>query len=78
MCALCANDRTRHTMIHTKQDYLNFIQIKKKDAMDEAMALGEANEILFRQQEVKKKLAMQAKQLGGSKIDWENVTVPKK
>ena len=63
-------------MIHTKQDYLDFINIKKKDAMDEANALGEANEILARQEEVKKKLKLQANKLGGTKMDWENVTVP--
>jgi len=44
--------------------------------MDEANALGEANEILARQEEVKKKLKLQANKLGGTKMDWENVTVP--
>lgn len=71
-CKWCKNDRSLHTIIHTKKDYEVMIARRNADIMSAAVDLGEANEIAARQAETKRKLKLQNKKLGGAKIDWED------
>ena len=48
--------------------------MRNQDLMSAANTLGEANEIVARQAETKRKLKEQAGKLGGAKIDWEDTT----
>lgn len=72
VCKHCMYDRALHTMIHTKEDYQAIIAKKNMDAMNSNMAIQEANEILARQEEVKKKLREQMNALGGVQQNWED------
>ena len=45
-CLHCKYDRNLHTIIHTKQDYLDIIAKRNQDAMSADMKLNEANAIL--------------------------------
>ena len=71
-CVHCKFDRSLHTIIHTKKDYEDILAQKNQDAMNENMKLSAANEIVARQEEVKRKLREQLKALGGAKMDWED------
>ena len=73
-CLHCKFDRTLHTIIHTKKDYEDIIALKQRDAMSEKMKLSEANEVIARQEEVKRKLREQMGALGGAKMDWEDLS----
>jgi len=73
-CLHCKYDRNLHTIIHTKQDYLDIIAKRNQDAMSADMKLNEANAILARQESVKAKLKDQLAALGGAKMDWEDTS----
>ena len=72
VCRHCMYDRALHTFIHTKEDYAAITAKRNMDAMNSNMALEEANEIVARQEEVKKKLREQMSALGGVAQDWED------
>jgi len=72
-CIHCKFDRTLHTIIHTKKDYEAILAQRNQDVMNENMKLSAANEIVARQEEVKRKLREQLGALGGVKMDWEDV-----
>jgi len=73
VCKICHYDRSLHTMIHSKSDYEAILTKKNMNAMNSNLQLQEANEIMARQEEVKKKLREQMNALGGAKNDWEDV-----
>ena len=72
-CKLCKCDRTQHTLIHTKEDYEAMIIAKNQDKVRADEELGEANDVIARQNETKRRLKAQHSKLGGLKTDWENM-----